>query len=542
MKRTVKYRYIKIDYDKLKTNIAYKKSHINKLKFWFIYNEYNEELAFLWLYRKHKNQIHTYIKYFNIQSKIFYNQANSTKYFDKLFYSKNCLECNKEIISKNHKYCSNKCSVRAISKLASYKQKVSEGLIRHHKNMLGKDRLSLNKRISQGNKTFYMNETVEEKEKRIANIDSYKSLGWNNQLDYCEFHKLKVLFTEEEYVKGGLIKYECKNCLNIISIIKSTATPRPLCEKCYPIIKRKAKTQYSIYQYILDNSTAIDIRYNDKSFISTSKAKIELDILLVDKKFAIEFDGILNHSYGYHKSVVHFNNIVEEKKYHVNKTKLCEEKGIQLFHIFENEWTHDKIKKEIWKSVINNKLNNNRKIYARKTIIKEVSSKESKSFLINNHLQGNVNSSIRLGLYYNNELVSLMTFAKSKYDRNIEYELIRFCSLINTSVIGGASKLLKHFEKKYNPRSIISYANRRWSKGDLYYKLGFNFKRVSPPNYFYFTINNYNFESRLKYQKKKLHSLLDNFNPVLTESENMYNNGFRKIFDCGNLVFIKKYD
>jgi hypothetical protein len=242
------------------------------------------------------------------------------------------------------------------------------------------------------------------------------------------------------------------------------------------------------------------------------------------------------------------NNVLDNlfKKKSNEEKKLAEkmdfeEKRYQLFHIFEDEFL-DKNKKEIWFSIIRNKLKLNNKLYARKCIIKEVSAKETNLFLDKNHIQGKCNAKIRLGLYFNNELVSLMTFSKSRYNKNIEYELIRFSSKINTTVIGAGSKLLKYFEKNYKPRNIISYANRRFSQGKIYEKLGFKFIKNTEPNYFYFKPGENKLLSRVQFQKHKLKEKLEVFNSDLTELENMINNGYRVIYDCGNKVYIKEFN
>ena len=183
---------------------------------------------------------------------------------------------------------------------------------------------------------------------------------------------------------------------------------------------------------------------NDKHLIYP----YELDIFSPKYNIAIEYDGLYWHN---EKNV--------DMNYHLMKTELCENKGIQLIHIFEDEWTD---KQDIVKSrlksifgVIDNR------IYARKCEIKEVSHNESKLFLEKNHIQGNVNSKYRYGLYYNNELVSLMTFGNMRKSlgsktKNECYELLRFCNKLNTSVIGGASKLFKHFIKINYSTTTIS--------------------------------------------------------------------------------------
>ena len=297
------------------------------------------------------------------------------------------------------------------------------------------------------------------------------------------------------------------------------------CPKCYTV---RSRQQYDIYEWL---SGFAPCKFNDRQIIKP----LEIDI--VCGNIGIEYDSLMYHSYGY-SSVGRFNNTKEEKNKHKHKTDLCESSGMQLLHVFSNEWKH---KKEIWQSVILNKLGVLPKIYARKCAIKDVSHADAVKFLSENHLQGSAAQSIRLGLYYNDELVSLMTFGKSRYNKSVQYELIRFCSKVNYSVVGAASKLLRQFERTYNPQSIISYANRRWSTGHLYHKLGFELTGTTPVNYFYFKNEYDELQSRVKFQKHKLKNILEVFDENLSESENMYNNGYRKIYDSGNLVFVKTY-
>lgn len=105
------------------------------------------------------------------------------------------------------------------------------------------------------------------------------------------------------------------------------------------------------------------------------------------------------------------------------------------------------------------------------------------------------------------------------------------------TVVGGASKLLAHFEKEQHPQSLVTYADRRWSDGDLYRKLGFVLAHKTKPSYFY--VKNACRYSRIKFQKHKLKDLLEDYNEDLSEVQNMKNNGYTRIFDCGNYVFTK---
>ena len=254
----------------------------------------------------------------------------------------------------------------------------------------------------------------------------------------------------------------------------------------------------------------------------------ELDIYIPDYNLAIEYDGLMFHSEG---KFIHPKFNGPDKNYHLEKTELCLKNNIQLLHIFETEDL------DLWLSMINSKLGLNNKIFARKCIIKELKSKETEDFLNKNHLQGFCQAKINVGLFYKDELVSLMTFSKPRFNKKYEYELIRFASKRNYTVIGGASKLWKYFVNKYNPKSVITYANRRFSNGEIYKILGFTFLEKTSPNYFYFKPNEFNLYSRVKFQKHKLKNILEVYDENLSEAENMFNNNYRRIFDCGNLKF-----
>lgn len=277
------------------------------------------------------------------------------------------------------------------------------------------------------------------------------------------------------------------------------------------------------------------INKNGGNFISRKgileNKYLELDGYDDTHNVAIEYCGLFWHS-----SAMQF-----DKKKHYEKWRQCSEKNIKLVTIFENEWSE---KKEIVKSIIFNKINKSKnRIFARKCEIQEISSKEARLFHENNHLSGYVNSSINIGLFYENKLVSVMSFRKSRYDKSVDYEISRFSSILYTNVIGGGSKLLKYFEKKFKPRSLLSYSDLRIGKGNCYLNMGFEYCGITPPNYFYFHKTNKNkLYSRVAFQKHKLKEKLDIYNENLTEIENMKNSEYFQIYDCGNIKYMKIYD
>lgn len=254
----------------------------------------------------------------------------------------------------------------------------------------------------------------------------------------------------------------------------------------------------------------------------------ELDVYIPSHKIAFEFDGLYWH-----------NEINKpDKSYHLNKTIECEKNNIRLIHIFEDEWMY---KKDIWKSMIKNMLNKNEnKIFARKCVVKEITNyKIVSDFLDKNHLQGKCKGNIFYGLYYKDILVSLMVLSKLRLSLNTNkldnsYELVRFCNKLNTTVIGGASKLLKNFIIKYNPNQIVSYADRRWSQGGLYERLGFNFIKNNVPSYYYVIGNTrkhrFNFRKEILIKKYGC-------NPKETEQNFCFSQGWYRIYDCGTKVY-----
>jgi transcription elongation factor Elf1 len=337
----------------------------------------------------------------------------------------------------------------------------------------------------------------------IINIDN------DNKMYLIKCNKCNKNFT----ISYGLLKNRKK--INTI-----------ICTICNPINSSKSGYEVKLYDFINKYYNGIINRGNRKILNN----KLELDIYIPELKIAFEFNGLWWH-----------NELHKENKYHLNKTELCEKNNIQLIHIWEDDWLY---KQDIIKSMILNKLGKTQnKIYARKTKIKEITdNKLIKNFLEKNHIQGFVGSSVKIGLFYNDELVSLMTFGKKRIsmgNKNFndnKYELLRFCNKLNTNIVGGGSKLFKYFIRNYKYDEIITYANRSYSNGNLYKQLNFNYIGKTEPNYYYIIdgIKHY----RYNYRKDKL--VKEGFNQFLTEHQIMLNRKIYRIYDSGNLKYCYK--
>lgn len=488
------------------------------------------------------------------------------------------IECKNDVKLKNisngfREFCSKKC----ISQYQQYDKKFSEKIAKTKlsKSLLRKKYPELNIHRDPHNKNYFiLNDYCEHSPIKIYGTIFNKLYNQNQNLcqrckdeiienfiptnkDYEEFRKdfdifyekYKYLFNEIWFKRFYPKEYKTiiswSNHLSNVSLseaiylFKNNLKDKPICSACeknfthfnhsslsytnfcdsYACQKNTSLGELELYEFIKHiYKNKEDIQH--KFYLEGN----EFDIFIKNKNIAIEFNGLYWHG----------EKVQTNKNYHFNKLKLCEKYGIRLFTIWEDDWIN---KRQIIESILYNSLNlNQEKIYARNTIVKNVSFKESKEFLKNNHLQGNCNSSIRLGLYFNNELVSLMTFGKRKINRLSQIELLRFCNKINMTIIGGASKLFKNFIETYDPDYIISYANLDISIGDLYDKLGFIFEKYTDVNYWWV-------KDKIKYHRSNFmkHTLINN-DKLKTESEIMRKNGFYKLYGTGNIKYkwIKK--
>ncbi len=244
----------------------------------------------------------------------------------------------------------------------------------------------------------------------------------------------------------------------------------------------------------------------------------ELDIYVPELNLGIEYNGLYWHSENF-----------RDRKWHQAKHLKIRNKGIKLFTVWEDDWNY---KKEIVLSQINNLIGNSIRIYARKTEIKTVSYENSRNFLERNHLQGGRNDLIRIGLYSDDNLVSLMTFGKKKENED-HWELLRFCNLLNHNIVGGAGKLLKYFIENYKPKHIFSYANYDISDGNLYKKLGFKEEGLTEPGFWWCVENKK--VNRLNFQKHKI--AITEIEKTMTADKIMESRGYYKIWNSGNLKF-----
>ena len=243
-------------------------------------------------------------------------------------------------------------------------------------------------------------------------------------------------------------------------------------------------------------------------YICDNNKYYEIDIYIPELKLGFEYNGNYWHS-----------ELYKSLNYHQEKSLVAKKQDIQLIHIFEYEW-QDLIKQNILKSLIKSKLSIfKKKIYARKCEIKEISVNIYQDFCNENHLQGSAGAKVKLGLFYQNELVQIMSFSLPRFTNDFDWEIIRECSKLNYCIIGGKEKLWKYFIKKYNPKNCISYCDFSKFTGNSYLKLGFKKERLNKPGFVWWD-GKFNVFWR---------------NP---EKHKEMKEKYIRIFDAGQLVFI----
>lgn len=375
------------------------------------------------------------------------------------------------------------------------------------------------------------------KAKLRARTAEYKLTGHLLSQGYYRFTKyvqdnynFTVMTTAADYKgasSGELMQFQCNHCGNR-KTVKFHYNRGLNCEVCHPVAPQfTSKEEQSVFDYVSKELGIIGTQ-GDRSLISP----YELDMVFPDHAIAIEYSGLYWHSE---------SSSGKGKGYHYEKMLRANQSGYRLVTIFSDEWINTP---EIVKSKLRNIFKKtDKRHYARKLEVKIVSSEDSKVFLNLHHLQGNSSAKINIGLYNGHTLVALMTFSNGRAALNTkvvegEYELVRFVTN-GDSVVGGASKLLAHFTKTYKPTRIVSYADLRWSEGNVYSVIGF--KKVGTPTIGYWYVDSY--QTRMhRYNFTKTQLVKEGNDARKTEWEIMQDLGYDRIWDCGHQKYILNCD
>jgi transposase len=378
------------------------------------------------------------------------------------------------------------------------------------------------------------------KQKSIEQIAKEYNISTSPIIKYLKKHNLYQLNDARRRNNKANIILENKESLLLLyqtntmqGIAESLGTTKSTVSRWFEIHKIEAKASNSYERKIKKVSNEENELFNyiqsiyTEEIIQSNRSVLngkELDVYIPNKNLAIEYNGLYSHHYRPWKDK---ESLKKDINYHLLKTLECEKQGIQLLHFYSDEWI---FKQSIVKNIIKSKLGLNDKIYARKCSVVNLDTQYKNHFLNEHHMQGEDKSSVKIGLEYEDNIVAIMTFAKSRFNKEYNWELTRFCVKGGISVVGGFSRLLKTFRNVYTG-SIVSYADRRYSNGNVYNRNGFNLIGVNKPSYYYADKNFIRRYNRMRFQKKYIGAY------ECTEYEKARELGYEKIFDCGTLAF-----
>lgn len=418
----------------------------------------------------------------------FSHNMSGKEYYDKFFKKENdgiCAYCGKPtpflgLADGYQKYCCAKCGGKGSSKqgketmLRKYGQKGitnAEAIRNRNKNYSEAQKKAI---ISKGQQTRIKNygsvATSYQEQAKKSIETKQQAIQQFEQENNCTMLYTLVYKYGQGWYKAGIITdlLQYKN----MSFVKNADIPKIekyLDENKY---NQASHSEFKVVDYI-KNIYNGPIEQHKRGILPNN---LEIDIYLPEKHLGIEFNGTYWHS----------SLADTPKNYHFNKSVLASEAGIRLIHIYEYEWTdqgcQDKIKQML--SIALDACST--RIYARQCTIRQITNKEAAQLNNKVHLQGHRNAQVTYGLFYKNELVQLMSFSKTKYNKNLKddnsWEIIRGCPGSNNIVIGGVSKLFKHFIQDYKPSSIFSYCDFNKFDGKSYEKLGMQFIGYTGPD------------------------------------------------------------
>lgn len=445
--------------------------------------------------------------------------------------------------------CIEKYGVDNVSKADEVRKKLSE-IMKTEKYLKGREQTCIEK---YGTTSPMQNKEVLQR-RTATYLDKYGTIGRPVSRSYYEHHNVdgtKVdayLAFKTDPQKFLLSNYDqpptTRQLQHDLGVTETPIYNIIIQHSCKELVAYSySYMEEDIYQFLCTIVDSSEIIRNDRTMIKP----LELDFYLPKYCFAIECNPSSTHN----SSKSFFCDRPTNYRYHQMKSNTTAEKGIFLFHIFGYEWNARRI---VIESMIKNVLHKNRhKLGARQTYVDNISALDCKKFLDINHLQGSTISRIRLGLRSkdSNELLSVMTFGKlrptlgqSNRCSTSDWELSRFCTRLDTTVVGGAQKLFKYFVSMYHPTKIISFSDVAHTRGDLYRILGFNNVHMTSPSYVWSDICDRFYYNRVSCQKQNLKKLLNDDSIDLSQTEKtiMESHGFVKVYDSGVIKWVWKIE
>ena len=423
---------------------------------------------------------------------------------------------NKTILAKSSNTCMTNHNVLWPQQNAAIFQKTTDtfmtkyGVARPGQNAVIKQKTEQTMVARYGTVNCMHNSVVKEKALLSFKTSMYDKILSNRT-------SITPLFSKDEYVHaptGSLFKWQCNRCET--EFLDQIVTSRNnACPVCFP--NHTTWGEQLISEWLTDAGITFEV--NNTKIIAPK----HLDFYIPSLNLAIEFNGLYWHSEKANRG----------RTYHRDKYQQCEKLGIKLIQIFEHELITNELL--IKHRVIHALKKTANRIFARKLVPVQVSSGAARLFYNENHIQGYLASEYNYGLSVNGEIYAIMSFSKARFSSSIaDWELTRYATKSGWSVVGGAQRLFKQFVVTVVPATVVSYADLKWGRGDLYTTLGFSFHHYSQPNYWYFKGVN-DVSNRMKFQKHKLPKELHYLG---SEWDIMQHLGWNRYWDCGNAVWL----
>lgn len=362
------------------------------------------------------------------------------------------------------------------------------------------------------------------KEDKLATLRDGR---WEVFTEQLALKHLKPLFSREEYMAGGALKYLCDKCGKTFEF-SIGRLQNIYCPDHY----FQSDCEFQVFEFLQGLGVTVQpnrrINVTGELVEDFAQTHYEVDLLLPDLKIGIEIDGIYWHS-----------DVFKHKNYHLEKTEFFAKHGIRLIHIFDCEWLYHRHKVEAFLKNITQRAPI--KLRAEDCALERV--KRSPLFELH-HMQGDCGAPYTYALTNNGQHVAAASFGKPRFNSEYDWELLRLVTHPDFMIYGGFARLLKIFKQDVmtQGQKLITYCDRRFFTGQVYLNNGFKLTHTSAPGYYYvhYGQNNRDISDlmhRVNFQKHKLEKILRVFNPELTEYENMRANYYYRVWDCGNYVF-----
>lgn len=404
----------------------------------------------------------------------------------------------------------------------------------------------------------------QDNQKKILNVqkakrtklERYGDANWNNsakakqtcEMKYGVSNPMKLPEIKERAERTNMVKYGFKcsaQSPEVIAKAKQTRIEHSGDLKTSYTKAREKQKKVLLEKYGVENYCETDAchkaiafkknsSYNNKfasmlnQFEINYQSEFKIGHYFFDFKIGnilVEIDPFSTHNVTWSP----FSQKIIDKNYHQHKTECALSEKYRCIHV----WDWDDVDKIVLS------LLPTTSIYARKCSIVELSKDTTDLFLNINHLQGTCNGQkFCLGLYYDDELVEIMTFGKPRYNSKYQWELLRLCTKLGYNVVGGASKLFKYFVENKNPQSVVSYCDFSKFTGGVYDALGFKLKSKNPPSlHWYRDSDKKHITDNLLRQRGFDQLFGTNYGKGTSNDALMLEAGFVEIYDSGQLTY-----